>query len=265
MGAVMNISEVIVGVDGSEPSHAAVRWAAREAALRRAELVVMHAFDWRVVGSRLQVGGGYADAVREAAEEVVRGAVAQARAAAPGVSISDEMIVGRAAPTLVDRSTEDTLTVVGNRGRGGFASLLLGSVSQEVATHAVGPVAIVRGRAEAATGPVVVGVDGSGASTQTLGAAFDEASRRSAKLMVIHACVAADPSWGPNTPPYLYQEDYDELIVARDMLANEITPWTEKFPDVAVESAVVGGHPVELLPSPHLCVGSVRVIPPRQR
>jgi nucleotide-binding universal stress UspA family protein len=243
----MNISQVIVGVDGSEPSRAAVRWAAREAAQRRVELVVTHVFDWRVAGARMQVGGGYADAVREAAEGIVQSSVVHAQAEAPGLTVSPELIAGRAVPTLVDRSTDDTLVVVGNRGRGGFTSLLLGSVSQAVAMHAAGPVAIVRGRTDAATGPVVVGVDGSGASTMTLAAAFDEATLRGSKLMVVHGCAAADPSWGKDTPPYLYSEDYDELVAARDVLANEISPWHEKFPDVAVDSAVVGGHPVELL------------------
>jgi nucleotide-binding universal stress UspA family protein len=244
---MMNISQVVVGVDGSESSRVAVRWAAREAARRQAELAVTHAFDWRVAGSRLRVGGGYADAVREAAEGIVGAAVAEAKAAAPGLSVSQDLTVGRAAPTLVDRSAVDTLIVVGSRGRGGFASLLLGSVSQEVAMHAAGPVVVVRGSADGSTGAVVVGVDGSVGSAHTLGVAFDEAARRGAKLVVIHARVAAEPSWGRDTPPYLYEDDHEELVVAREMLANEISPWTEKFPDVVVESAVVGGHAAELL------------------
>ncbi len=63
------------------------------------------------------------------------------------------------------RATEKAeLTVIGSRGHGGFASLLLGSVSQQVATHASGPVVVVRGRTNITGGPVVVGVDGSDGS-----------------------------------------------------------------------------------------------------
>jgi nucleotide-binding universal stress UspA family protein len=243
----MNFSRIVVGVDGSGSSHAALRWAARDAARRRAELVVTHAFDWRAVGSGARRGGGYGDAIRLAAEGIIAGAEAQAHAIVPELNVSHSLTVGRAAPTLIDHSAPDTLTVVGNRGRGGFASLLLGSVSQEVAMHAAGPVVIVRGRADAGTGPVVVGVDGSAGSTQTLGVAFDEAARRCAKLVVVHTCTLLAPSWGPDTPAYRYEDDGEELMLAQDMVAAEIAPWNEKFPDVSVEPTVAEGHPVELL------------------
>jgi nucleotide-binding universal stress UspA family protein len=234
----MDISQVVVGVDGSESSGAAVRWAAREAARRNAELVVTHVFDWRAAG--------YAEAVREMAQGLVAGAVAEARSAAPGVRVSSDLTAGHAAQTLVGRSNGDTLIVVGHRGRGGFASLLLGSVSDQVATHAAGPIVVVRGRGRYASGAVVVGIDGSAGSAQTLGRAFDEAARRGATLMVVHACVSTTPPWRTDPPPYL-DEDAVDREVAREMVAEEIAPWREKFPEVEVDSAVVQGHPVELL------------------
>jgi nucleotide-binding universal stress UspA family protein len=242
----MDVTQVVVGVDGSEPSAAAVQWAARDANRRNAELVITHAFDWRVQGSRVQVAGGYREAVQEAAGKIVDTAVTQALVAEPGLRVSPELTVGRAAPALVDRSTEDTLVVVGNRGRGGFSSLLLGSVSQQVATHAGGPVAVVRGRADAATGAVVVGVDGPAEPTQTLGAAFDEAARRGARLLVVYVSSATTPPWN-NVAPYVDDDGVEELVAARETLAQEIEPWTAKYPDVVVEAVALGGHPAEVL------------------
>jgi nucleotide-binding universal stress UspA family protein len=226
----MDISQVVVGVDGSQPSRAAVRWAAHEAASRDAELVVTHIFSWR--------SAGYAEALRMTAEGIVDGAVAEARAAVPGLRVSPDLTVGRAAQSLIERSADDTLIVVGHRGRSGFASLLLGSVSDQVASHAAGPVVVVRGRTEAAHGPVVVGIDGSAGSNLTLGRAFAEAAYRGATLVVIHAWLG---------DPHADEDDGEERAISRQMLTDEIAPWWANFPEVDVESAVVPGHPVELL------------------
>jgi nucleotide-binding universal stress UspA family protein len=243
----MDVIQVVVGVDGSKASEAALVWATRDAARRNAELAVTHVFDWRVQGSRVQVAGGYREAVQEAAEAIVGAAVTKARAAEPGLRISQELTVGLPAPTLVERSAGDTLVVVGNRGRGGFASLLLGSVSQQVAVHASGPVVVVRGRTDATTGAVVVGVDGSPESAQTLGTAFDEAALRGARLVVVHVCAGATKPWGHDVAPYVDGDGIQELVAAREMLAQEIAPWAAKFPDVVVEPVAVGGHPAEVL------------------
>jgi nucleotide-binding universal stress UspA family protein len=242
----MDIIQIIVGVDGSEPSAAAVQWAARVGVSRDAEVIVTHAYDWRVRGSRVQVGGGYREAVEEQAEKIVDAAVAQALAAEPSLRVSRELTVGPPTATLLQHSTEDTLIVVGNRGRGGFASLLLGSVSQQVATHASGPVAVVRGRTDASGGAVVVGVDGSADPTRTLGTAFDESGRRRARLLVVHVSAAAMPPWN-NIAPYVDDDGIAELVAAREMLAQQIAPLAARFPDVLVEPIAMGGHPAEVL------------------
>jgi nucleotide-binding universal stress UspA family protein len=244
---VVSTSRVIVGVDGSEPSRAALRWAAQDAARRGAELVVVHAYDWRVVGARMQVGGGYADAMRENAERVVAAAVAEARSSRPSLAVTGRTTVGPAAAVLLDCTEDGDLIVVGSRGRGGFRSLVLGSVSQQVATHARGPVVVVRGRAAVGDGPVVVGVDASPASSRTVGAAFHEAALRGAKLSVVSVVVEATPPWGPDAAPYVDEVGQLQLESTRQRLAEEIAPWAEKFPDVPVDPAAVGGHPAEVL------------------
>src|SRR5262245_40286045 len=142
----MSRPRIIVGVDNSPGSHHAVHWAAHEAVRSGRELVVMNAYDWHVAGARFQVAGGYAERLKELAEALVGESVREAEAAAPGVEAHGETVVGSAGRGLVEAGSPIDLIVVGNRGRGGFTSLLLGSVSHYVAVHASGPVVVVRGR-----------------------------------------------------------------------------------------------------------------------
>lgn len=238
----MSYANVVVGVDGSEQSHAALRWAAQEAALRDIELHVVHTYDWRVPGALTQVGGAFAEAVREGAEELTRAAVAEARAAAPGVRVHGSAVLGTAAAILSATALSDTLTVLGNRGRGGFASLLLGSVSQQVATHAAGHVVVVRGRTDTAGRPVVVGVDNSPGSEAALGVAFDVAAAREVPLIAVRAYTIGSPGSGPAGAAFDHRRDEEYRAVAQ-----QVDPWREKYPDVAVEVQAVVGHPTQVL------------------
>jgi nucleotide-binding universal stress UspA family protein len=137
---------VLVGVDGSECAKAALAFACREAALRRASLRIVCAWEtptWVNVG--VLPPGPYAfEGYREHAEAVVRQAVARAAEVAPSVPCEGKVLEGQAASILLKESTNAALIVVGCRGRGGFASLLLGSVSQQVVQHAPCPVTVVR-------------------------------------------------------------------------------------------------------------------------
>jgi nucleotide-binding universal stress UspA family protein len=236
----------VVGVDGSDQSHKALRWAAAEAALRNIELLVVHAYDWRVAGAMTPVGGAYADDARARAERVVESAVLEASEYSPGLVVRGEALLGSAVTGLLRASGVDSLVVLGHRGGGGFSSLLLGSVSQQVATHAHGPIVIVRGRPAIDGGPVVVGVDGSPGAGLALGAAFEEAAARGTALVAVRAYKLAPPPWGPDAPPFI--ENYEERRIEEyRLLDEEIAPWREKFPDVAVETRAVVGHPAEVL------------------
>ena len=149
---------VVVGVDGSAGAKAALRWAIAEARLRQTRLRAVHAWapDYRAgyLGSGYaSMGGGYgyagADAddyvsgVRRAAEEMLDHVMTEMAVEAGGVEIEREVVEGVAARALVEAASADDLLVVGSRGRGGFAGLLLGSVSQQCAHHARCPVVIV--------------------------------------------------------------------------------------------------------------------------
>ena len=139
---------IVVGVDQSEGAKAALRFALEEARLRQAKLRVVHAWQFGYIGapgfegSLPAVGGDLAEfheAAEAALDETLRGVVAD------GVAIERRVDQGAAAPVLIEESRDADLLVVGSRGHGGFAQLLLGSVSQQCAQHAFCPVVIVRG------------------------------------------------------------------------------------------------------------------------
>ena len=140
---------IVVGVDHSAGAKAALRFALEEARLRQAKLRVVHAWQFGYIGapgfegSLPAVGGDLAEfheAAEAALDETLRGVVADA----DGVAIERRVDQGAAAPVLIEESRDADVLVVGSRGHGGFAQLLLGSVSQQCALHALCPVVIVR-------------------------------------------------------------------------------------------------------------------------
>ena len=139
---------IVIGVDGSECSRAALAFAAEEAALRSSVLRVVSAWE---VPPAVYAGGlapvldqGTLDGLRENAQSVVDEAVAEAVRLQPSVHCEGATLEGQAAEVLLREAEGATLIVVGNRGRGGFASLMLGSVSQQIVHHAPCPVLIIR-------------------------------------------------------------------------------------------------------------------------
>jgi nucleotide-binding universal stress UspA family protein len=142
---------IIVGVDQSAGGKAALRFAVEEARLRQARLRVVHAWQFGYIGATGMEGalpavGGELDEFRRTAAAELDAIVAEADADADEVEIEKRIHQGSAASVLIDESREADLLVVGSRGHGGFASLMLGSVSQQCAHHATCPVVIVRDR-----------------------------------------------------------------------------------------------------------------------
>jgi nucleotide-binding universal stress UspA family protein len=136
---------VVVGVDGSECAREALRVAVDEARYRGATLHVVAAWSVPV----LMYAGGYMAGVdpttfEHAAELEAADAVKDAHTLAPDLEVVGDVSNGSAALVLIDAAEHADLLVVGSRGLGGFERLLLGSVSQQVATHAPCPVLVVR-------------------------------------------------------------------------------------------------------------------------
>jgi len=142
---------IVVGVDQSEGAKAALRFALEEARLRQAKLRVVHA--WQFGVHRRSRFRGLATRGRRRLGRVSRSRGGRPRrnlrgVVADGVAIERRVDQGAAAPVLIEESRDADVLVVGSRGHGGFAQLLLGSVSQQCAQHAVCPVVIVRDTAK---------------------------------------------------------------------------------------------------------------------
>lgn len=136
--------KIVVGIDGSEESLAAVRWAVDEARHRDASVDVVHVWHYVYLGDPLGVSAvASADNIEESARLVIDEALTHAGADGEAVGITGRAIEGAAAKVLLEEAATADLLVVGRRGRGGFIGLLLGSVAQQVAHHAPCPVVIV--------------------------------------------------------------------------------------------------------------------------
>ncbi len=189
---------VLVGVDGSEASTRAVRWAAREAGLRGCPLHIVHAWLWPLF--RVPLGGSplapETAGLQAQAEQVLAAAATTARAVAPGLVVETTLTVGEAAGELLRRAPGAQLVVVGNRGLGGFTGLLLGSTGVALSARSPRPVVVVRGD-PAPEGPVVVGVDTAPGSDAVLGRAIEEARLRGVGVLVVHGWTPSPLPSGP--------------------------------------------------------------------
>ena len=177
---------VVVGVDGSESALHAVRWAAGEARRRHVGLRLVHAFgipvgyapgfvDWHALHEALVARGRtWLEEARQAAEET-----------APGVATEVVEVKAGAVPALLRESAHTALVVLGTRGLGGFAGLVIGSTAVELAAYAHCPVVVARG-ADPGAGPVVVGVDGTPVGETAIAFAFAAASARGTSLVAVH-------------------------------------------------------------------------------
>jgi nucleotide-binding universal stress UspA family protein len=139
------VKTIVVGVDGSKPAEAALELAAEEAFLRGARLVIVFAWDIpAAINSSAVYLSETFEGLRADAESLVQAAVARVTDLQPRVTCEGKSIEGQPASVLLKEAEQADMIVVGSRGRGGFSSLLLGSVSQQVVHHAPCPVVIVR-------------------------------------------------------------------------------------------------------------------------
>ncbi|WP_203897372.1 universal stress protein [Virgisporangium aliadipatigenens] len=236
--------QVVVGVDGSDPGRAALRLAAAEAARRRSALRVVCAFEPDWPSSLYGASPDVQRLVRERAEQVAREAAHDARRFAPDVEVVGEAVAGDPGEVLIDAADSAGLLVIGHRGHGGFASLMLGAVSHMVAMHARVPVLVARGDTEPGDKPVVVGVDHT--SEHAVRAAFEEAATRGCALVAAHAYTVPVAAWPvvslpiPCEPDVVRNAAFEELNAA-------LAPWRDKFPAVPVKPVAARGSAARML------------------
>lgn len=231
---------IIVGVDGSSPSKAAVSWAARDAVMHNLSLGIICVAPSPMVPTGTTVPDDLTERAQMHGDGVLRDAgrlVEEATEGSATIPIRCEMVSTAVLPTLIERSRDAYMIVVGCRGLGAIRRQLLGSVSWGLVHHAHCPVAIIHDEgsmAERLSGaPVVVGVDGSPASELATAIAFDEASRRGADLVAVHA-------WS-DYPAFDWPSQGWEGLreEAEETLAERLAGWQEQYPDVGVRRVVV--------------------------
>ena len=241
---------VIVGYDGSEPSERALVYAAREAELRGAALLVFHGYHFgRPSSPMIFPAPALQQVYEEGALHLADVGVEYVRSRFPDLVVRSAAEAGRDARMLAEAGAHADLIVVGNRGRGGFAGLLLGSVSMRTLGAARCPVVVVRGEGQP-RGRVVAALDiGDPAAGTVLDFAFEEASLRHADLMAVYA-------WDQDAPLLLDIaldipgiDDAARTIAADcdDQLADLVRRAGAKHPEVTASHRVATTSPTGLL------------------
>jgi len=136
---------IVVGVDGSPGSRRALTWAAAEAAEHGADLVVVNVWEHTLLppAGSVSVSEHYVPDPSQRTAEDLLGVIKEELGEDPPVRVQPHVKQGRPAKVLIDESANADMLVVGNRGHGGFAGLVIGSVSQHVAAYAKCPVTVV--------------------------------------------------------------------------------------------------------------------------
>ena len=238
---------ILVGVDGSAESDAAIRWATHEAVMRRAPLTLAHVVapvvaSWPIGPMHANITEWQQDNARHVLEQALK----TVQACVPESQLPDvhtEALNSSVVPTLVHASEKKQMIVVGSRGTGALGRLLLGSVSTGLVHHASCPVAVIRPEPASSDGnaPVLLGIDGSPASEAATALAFDEASRRGVGLVALHAWsdVAVFPILGMGWREYESQ--------GHEILGERLAGWQEHYPDVHVQRRLVCDQPARWL------------------
>jgi len=237
---------IVVGVDGSVSALHAVRWAAQEAALRRIPLRLVHS-----VPLSADKHLGSVEALEAQGRQYVAQALAAVRQTYPEVTVDVEVDSGDPVPVLVAWSQHARLMAVGCRGLEKLRGILTGSTAVALARHGHCPLAVIRGpvpeQAAARQGPVVVGVDGSPTSEAAVALAFEEASLHNLDLVAVHTWIDFSSDYS-----YAYARQFvmnwDRIETEeRELLAQLLAGWREKYPDVSVQQVVTRDRPVRHL------------------
>ncbi len=241
---------VIAGTDGSDQSLRAVEWAAHEAVLRGSALriVSVPVLPPRMSWQRAPHGTPetVADTIRKSSEQALAAAAGHVAKTEPDLAVETSLLAGPPAQALADAAAGAAMLVVGSRGAGGFGALVLGSVSRYVATLASGPVVVVREETTAVHHEIVVGVRDLD-QPAAIGFAFEEATLRQARLRAVHAWHWFLPEMRLTGTERPGADARDVTSEAAGWLADLLTFWRQRYPDVDVIEDVVHAPPGRVL------------------
>lgn len=239
---------IVVGVDGSPESHAAVRWAAQEAVLRRRPVTLLHVVAPIVVTWPIEpVITGFYEWQEDNATEVLKQSQETLHSeveGSPSPEVHLELRHDGIMTELSSASESADMIVIGSRGLGPVGGAVLGSVSRALLHHARCPVIVAREGVVKRTDrnlPVLLGIDGSPASEAATAFAFEEASRRGVELVALHAWsdVAVFPVLGMDWHTYEQQ--------GHEVLGERLAGWQEAYPDVRISRRIVCDKPARWL------------------
>lgn len=238
----MDSPQILIGYDGSDESRRALRWAAREAQLRKMPLTTCHVWHWPL--ALAPSGPEIMETFRLMSEHTAESGAIIARGVAPGLTVSGRAVRGPVAETLLGLSGKAEMLVVGHRGNEGFDGLLVGSVAARLAAHAYCPLVVVRESPITEEGPVVAGVDGSPGSGAALAFAFKEAALRGVGVHLV--CSAQEPGATGGTAASVRDAgEWEQEAAAR--FERTVAPWCEKYPHVPARTSFVTVPPRQAL------------------
>lgn len=234
----------MVGVDGSDHSRQAIRWVAQAVSVRKASLTLVHALAVPdLYAGVLPPTPKVLEAVWSRGTNLLHeAAVFAERLGVPHVDT--KLRDGTPNAVLREASRTARALVLGGPEHGRLGdTATFGSIAPQLAAHADCPVVVARGEQPdrvVSRAPVVVGIDGSPVSELAVAAAFEEASFRGVRLIAVHA-------WSGRFAEAVFAEpvaDWPPLEqLERQLLAERLAGWSEKYPDVTVERRVVQQRP----------------------
>jgi nucleotide-binding universal stress UspA family protein len=241
---------LVVGIDGSDESAVALRWALRQAARRGYSVRLVYALLIPVVSDAygMVMTRPDVDELASYSKGLLQAATEAAHRIDPSVEISSELREGPPAAVLVDESKTAAGLVVGTRGLGAIAGKVLGSVSVRVAVKACCPAYVIPPEWDPVScsgDPVVVGVDGSEHSLAALKLAISEAQLRGVRLEAVIAYHVGRLA-RPVEPELIEQLDTSERAFARQTVEHAL----ERIgadPSLPIDIVVVDGKPAEAL------------------
>ncbi|MFD4604735.1 universal stress protein [Streptomyces sp. NPDC058464] len=249
----MSTAPVIAAADGSDDSLRALDWAVRAARQQGAPLRVVHVRQYAAWGQPDVLVAGEPDAAGDPVLDEVRDRL---RTAAAGLTVEYVALEGAPSALLPELGTDAQLLVLGSRGRGGFASLLLGSNGMAAARDAACPVVVVprpgrevQEELAAEPGPrVVVGLDVDSPDDATLAFALAEAARHGARLQVIAAYPWPLQSWvaaGEIVPPAVDRDEVEQET--RTLAEGFLAPHLKDRPGLRADILALPGDAAGLL------------------
>jgi nucleotide-binding universal stress UspA family protein len=243
---------LVVGIDGSDESATALRWAMEEAAKRELAVQLIYGLAIPVVSDAygMVMTRPDIDELAEYSQKLLEAAETAARRCDPDVPVTSRLVNGPPAAVLLEASKRARGLVLGSRGLGAISGRMLGSVSVRVSAKACCPVYIIPSNFDSSTvvgDPVVVGVDGSPHGDAALALALDEARCRDVVLRVVtayHVPWLARPIEPGLIEEFQSSEEALAQRIAEDALARMRT---DRHAGVEVEIVLRQGASTEVL------------------